>query len=101
MFFVDTIELEGLGNRSYLAGGRLTTVVMDPPRDIDQLLAAAARQGVRISHVAETHVHNDSVTGGLNWHGSPAPPTLSRPPRLSPTRAPPSAMATPSTWRTP
>lgn len=64
MFFVDTIELEGLGNRSYLAGGRHTAVAVDPPRDIDQVLAAAARRGVRIAHVVETHVHNDYVTGG-------------------------------------
>ncbi|WP_030948610.1 MBL fold metallo-hydrolase [Streptomyces sp. NRRL S-646] len=65
MFFVDTIEVAGLGNRSYLAGGRLTAVAVDPPRDIDQMIAAAARRGVRISHVVETHVHNDYVTGGL------------------------------------
>ncbi|MGI5135281.1 MULTISPECIES: MBL fold metallo-hydrolase [unclassified Streptomyces] len=65
MYFVDTIELEGLGNRSYLAGGRRTAVAVDPPRDIDQVLAAAARRGVRISHVVETHIHNDYVTGGL------------------------------------
>ncbi|GFH34568.1 MBL fold metallo-hydrolase [Streptomyces pacificus] len=65
MFFVDTIELEGLGNRSYLAGGGLTAVAVDPPRDIDRVLGAAARRGVRISHVAETHVHNDYVSGGL------------------------------------
>ncbi|MEU3190627.1 MBL fold metallo-hydrolase [Streptomyces sp. NPDC006992] len=64
MFFVDTIEIEGLGNRSYLAGGARTAVAVDPPRDIDQVLAAAARRGVRISHVAETHLHNDYVTGG-------------------------------------
>ncbi|CAM5384392.1 MULTISPECIES: rhodanese-like domain-containing protein [Streptomyces] len=64
MFFVDTIELEGLGNRSYLAGGRHTAVAVDPPRDIDRVLAAAARRGVRISHVVETHLHNDYVTGG-------------------------------------
>ncbi|MGW2713064.1 MBL fold metallo-hydrolase [Streptomyces sp. NPDC001356] len=64
MFFVDTIELEGLGNRSYLAGGRHKAVAVDPPRDIDQVLAAAARHGVRISHVVETHLHNDYVTGG-------------------------------------
>jgi glyoxylase-like metal-dependent hydrolase (beta-lactamase superfamily II)/rhodanese-related sulfurtransferase len=38
---------------------------VDPPRDIDQVLAAAARRGVRISHVVETHIHNDYVTGGL------------------------------------
>ncbi|ARP70941.1 MBL fold metallo-hydrolase [Streptomyces pluripotens] len=65
MFFVDTIEVAGLGNRSYLAGGERTAVAIDPPRDIDQVIAAAARRGVRISHVVETHVHNDYVTGGL------------------------------------
>ncbi|ALV31527.1 MBL fold metallo-hydrolase [Streptomyces sp. CdTB01] len=65
MFFVDTIEVAGLGNRSYLAGGERTAVVVDPPRDIDRVIAAAARRGVRISHVVETHVHNDYVTGGL------------------------------------
>ncbi|WP_318199587.1 MBL fold metallo-hydrolase [Streptomyces sp. SCL15-4] len=65
MFFIDTIELEGLGNRAYLAGGRHTAVAVDPPRDIDRVLAAAARRGVRITHVAETHLHNDYVTGGL------------------------------------
>ncbi|MER6557449.1 MBL fold metallo-hydrolase [Streptomyces sp. NPDC001027] len=65
MFFVDTLEFEGLGNRSYLAGGPGAAVVIDPPRDIDQAIAAAARRGVRIAFVAETHVHNDYVTGGL------------------------------------
>ncbi|MEU2319733.1 rhodanese-like domain-containing protein [Streptomyces althioticus] len=65
MFFVDTLEFEGLGNRSYLAGGAAAAVVIDPPRDIDQVIAAAARRGVRIAYVAETHVHNDYVTGGL------------------------------------
>ncbi|MBM7440256.1 rhodanese-like domain-containing protein [Streptomyces sp. HB132] len=64
MFFIDTIELEGLGNRSYLAGGERTAVAVDPPRDIDSVLGAAARRGVRISHVVETHIHNDYVTGG-------------------------------------
>ncbi|WP_327714240.1 MBL fold metallo-hydrolase [Streptomyces sp. NBC_00490] len=65
MFFVDTIEVPGLGNRSYLAGGGQTAVAVDPPRDVDQVIAAAARRGVRISHVVETHIHNDYVTGGL------------------------------------
>lgn len=64
MFFVDTLEFEGLGNRSYLAGGTEAAVVVDPPRDVDQVIAAAARRGVRIAFVAETHVHNDYVTGG-------------------------------------
>ncbi|THA35496.1 MBL fold metallo-hydrolase [Streptomyces sp. A1277] len=65
MFFVDTLETEGLGNRSYLAGGSATAVVVDPPRDVERIVAAAAARGVRIGHVVETHVHNDYVTGGL------------------------------------
>jgi hydroxyacylglutathione hydrolase len=65
VFFIDTIEVSGLGNRSYLAGGERTAVAVDPPRDFDQVIAVAARRGVRISHVVETHLHNDYVTGGL------------------------------------
>ncbi|UGY92417.1 MBL fold metallo-hydrolase [Streptomyces gobiensis] len=65
MFFVDTLELAGLGNHSYLAGGRAGAVAVDPPRDIEQVITAAARRGVRITLVVETHLHNDYVSGGL------------------------------------
>ncbi|SHH76665.1 MBL fold metallo-hydrolase [Streptomyces sp. 3214.6] len=65
MFLVDVLQTEGLGHRSHLAGGARAAVVVDPPRDIDRVIAAAARRGVRIVAVAETHVHNDYVTGGL------------------------------------
>ncbi|WP_129291310.1 MBL fold metallo-hydrolase [Streptomyces sp. N1] len=65
MFFVETIAIPGLGNRHYLAGGATTAVAVDPPRDIDQVIVAAARRGVRIALLVETHVHNDYVTGGL------------------------------------
>ena len=40
-------------------------MVIDPQRDIDRVLALAAARGVRITHVFETHLHNDYVTGGL------------------------------------
>lgn len=65
MYFVDTIDVPGLGNRGYLAGGAHSAVVVDPSRDIDRVITAAALRGVRITRVAETHVHNDYVTGGL------------------------------------
>lgn len=65
MFFVDTIEVAGLGNRSYLAGGPHTAVAVDPPRDVERMITAAARRGVRIAYVVETHLHNDYVSGGL------------------------------------
>lgn len=65
MFFIDAVEVPGLGNRGYLAGGARTAVVVDPPRDVDRVIEAAARRGVRIARVVETHVHNDYVSGGL------------------------------------
>lgn len=65
MYFVETLPVEGLGNRSYLAGGANAAVAVDPPRDVERVIAAAARRGVRITHVVESHIHNDYVTGGL------------------------------------
>ena len=60
-----TIETPGLGDRSYLVHDRSVAVVIDPQRDIDRMTGAAREAGVRITHVLETHIHNDYVTGGL------------------------------------
>ena len=60
-----TIETKSLGDRSYLVSDGEVAAVIDPQRDIDRVLAVAERLGVRITHVFETHVHNDYVTGGL------------------------------------
>ncbi|GAT06893.1 MBL fold metallo-hydrolase [Mycolicibacterium novocastrense] len=59
------IETSGLGDRSYLVADGDTAVVVDPQRDIDRVLRLADDRGVRITHVLETHIHNDYVTGGL------------------------------------
>ena len=62
---VVSIDTPALGDRSYLATDGRVALVVDPQRDIDRVLAAAASRGARITHVFETHVHNDYVTGGL------------------------------------
>lgn len=62
---VSIIETSGLGDRSYLISADGTAVVVDPQRDIDRVLDLARERGVRITHVLETHIHNDYVTGGL------------------------------------
>jgi glyoxylase-like metal-dependent hydrolase (beta-lactamase superfamily II)/rhodanese-related sulfurtransferase len=59
------IETPSLGDRSYLVHDGSVALVIDPQRDIDRVTALAAEHGVRITHVAETHVHNDYLTGGL------------------------------------
>jgi hydroxyacylglutathione hydrolase len=64
MVDVLTIETTGLGDRSYLISDGAVAAVIDPQRDIDRVLAAARERGVAITHVFETHIHNDYVTGG-------------------------------------
>ena len=62
---VVALDTPALGDRSYLAHDGEVALVIDPQRDIDRVLALAAARGVRITHVFETHLHNDYVTGGL------------------------------------
>lgn len=62
---VSIIETSGLGDRSYLVDDGGLAVVIDPQRDIDRVLNLARDRGVQITHVLETHIHNDYVTGGL------------------------------------
>jgi len=60
-----SIETPSLGDRSYLVHDGTVGLVVDPQRDIDRVEQAFRDAGVRLSHVAETHVHNDYVSGGL------------------------------------
>jgi glyoxylase-like metal-dependent hydrolase (beta-lactamase superfamily II)/rhodanese-related sulfurtransferase len=66
-FMVEVLQIEtpSLGDRSYLIHDGAVALVIDPQRDIDRVTALAAEHDVRITHVAETHVHNDYLTGGL------------------------------------
>ena len=65
MIEILAIDTPTLGDRSYLAHDGAAAVVIDPQRDIDRVLDLAARRGVAITHIFETHLHNDYVTGGL------------------------------------
>ncbi|MDR6793643.1 glyoxylase-like metal-dependent hydrolase (beta-lactamase superfamily II)/rhodanese-related sulfurtransferase [Pseudarthrobacter oxydans] len=62
---VITIETPQLGDRTYLVHDGAVGVVIDPQRDTDRVEKAVSDAGVTITHVAETHIHNDYVTGGL------------------------------------
>lgn len=61
---VITIETPSLGDRSYIAHDGISALVIDPQRDIDRVLEHVERLGLHVTHVVETHVHNDYVTGG-------------------------------------
>lgn len=54
-----------LAQASYLIGATEAgkAVVIDANRDIDQYVRAAAEENVAITHVTETHIHADYVSG--------------------------------------
>jgi len=56
---------ETLAQASYLIGCARTgeALVVDPMRDVEPYLQAAAKEGLRITHVTETHIHADFVSG--------------------------------------
>jgi hydroxyacylglutathione hydrolase len=56
---------ERLAQASYLVGCVKTgeAMVVDPERDIAPYLQLAAKEGLRITHVTETHIHADFVSG--------------------------------------
>jgi len=60
------LRVEGLGHLSTLVADETAGVaaVVDPRRDVDVYLDAARELDVRITHVVETHLHNDYVSGG-------------------------------------
>ena len=54
-----------LAQASFLVGCQATgeALVIDPNRDVEQYLVAAAAEGMRITQVTETHIHADFVSG--------------------------------------
>jgi glyoxylase-like metal-dependent hydrolase (beta-lactamase superfamily II)/rhodanese-related sulfurtransferase len=64
MISIITIETPSLGDRSYIAHDGSKAVVIDPQRDIDRVLDVLDEHGLDVTHVVETHVHNDYITGG-------------------------------------
>ncbi len=67
----------GLAHYSYVIGDRTKALVIDPRRDIDVYIEMATQAGCTITHIMETHRHEDFVlgsvelasrTGAAIWH---------------------------------
>jgi glyoxylase-like metal-dependent hydrolase (beta-lactamase superfamily II)/rhodanese-related sulfurtransferase len=60
-FFVN-----GLAHSSYLLGGAKTCAIIDPRRDVQVYLDTAKAMGLRITHILETHLHADFISGHMD-----------------------------------
>src|SRR4051812_23883232 len=66
MFFHQRF-IPGLAIASYMVGDEKSkeAAVVDPTRDVDDYLRIAREEGLRITHILETHVHADFVSGSV------------------------------------
>ncbi len=64
--FVQSFYVKGLAHISYLVAGSDTCAIVDPRRDVQIYIDAAKERGVKITHILETHLHADFVSGPLD-----------------------------------
>src|SRR5690349_11504232 len=64
-YFIEPFVDKGLGNSAYLIGSQDTKrgILIDPLRDVDQYLQAVSARGLTLTHVLDTHLHADFVSG--------------------------------------
>ncbi len=62
MYF-EQFYLGCLAHASYILASEGEAVVVDPQRDVELYLAAAAEHGVAIRHIFESHLHADFISG--------------------------------------
>lgn len=66
--YIEQFFIQGLGCASYLIGceGEGVAAVVDPDRDIQKYLDSADAHGLTITHIIETHLHADHVSGNTD-----------------------------------
>jgi hydroxyacylglutathione hydrolase len=64
-WFIEPFVDKGLGNSAYLIGSHATKkgILIDPLRDVDRYLQVASERGLTLTHVLDTHLHADFVSG--------------------------------------
>jgi glyoxylase-like metal-dependent hydrolase (beta-lactamase superfamily II)/rhodanese-related sulfurtransferase len=66
--FTQQFFVEGLGCASYIVGceAKGTAAVIDPDREVQKYLDVAQSRGLTITHIIETHLHADHVSGNTD-----------------------------------
>lgn len=75
--YVQQFFVKGLAHSSYLLGGSETCAIVDPRRDIDIYLQAAEDMNLRITHILQTHLHADFVSGHIDLAAATGAPIYS------------------------
>ncbi len=63
---VQQFFVNGLAHSSYLLGGSDSCAIVDPRRDVDLYIEAAKALDLKITHILETHLHADFISGHMD-----------------------------------
>jgi hydroxyacylglutathione hydrolase len=63
---VQQFFVNGLAHSSYLLAGSSSCAIIDPQRDVDDYIRAAAALDLKITHILETHLHADFISGHMD-----------------------------------
>lgn len=58
--------VEKIAHSSYILAGQNSCAVIDPQRDIDVYLREARQMGFQITHILQTHLHADFISGHMD-----------------------------------
>ncbi|MGE5530505.1 MAG: MBL fold metallo-hydrolase [Bacteroidota bacterium] len=75
--YIQQFFVKGLAHSSYLLGGSDTCAIIDPRRDVELYLQTAEAMNLRITHILETHLHADFVSGHLELAAATGAPIYS------------------------
>ena len=59
-------HVEKIAHSSYILAGNEVCAVIDPRRDSDFYISEASKMKVKITHILETHLHADFVSGHMD-----------------------------------
>ena len=63
---VQQFFVKGIAHSSYILAGKEKCAVIDPRRDTGIYVEAAKALGVKITHILETHLHADFISGHID-----------------------------------
>lgn len=64
--YIEQFYVPKIAHSSYLLGGEANCAIVDPSRDVDRYIVAAKNMGFKITHILETHLHADFISGHMD-----------------------------------
>jgi len=64
--YIEQFYVPKISHSSYLLGGEENCAIVDPSRDVDHYIDAAKNMGFKITHILETHLHADFISGHMD-----------------------------------